>query len=113
MFTDPALVRASDPGPVEGNAVLAYLEAFDSRREEVEELEQHYGAGGLGDVALKRQLDDVLQALLEPSRSRHALLARDPAAVLAMVRSGSERARPVAASVLSDVREVFSLNDHG
>jgi tryptophanyl-tRNA synthetase len=113
MFTDPGHVRASDPGRVEGNVVFAYLEAFDSRREEVEGLKQRYREGGLGDMALKRRLDEVLQAVLEPIRSRRRLLARDPAAVLAIIGSGSNRAHDTAASVLSDVREVFFLNDHG
>jgi tryptophanyl-tRNA synthetase len=113
MFTDPAHVRVSDPGRVEGNVVFAYLDAFDSRHEEVENLKQQYRRGGLGDVALKRRLDEILQTLLEPIRARRALLARDPGAVLATIRSGSERARSGAASVLSDVREVFFLNDHG
>jgi tryptophanyl-tRNA synthetase len=93
--------------------VFAYLDAFDSRHEEVENLKQQYRRGGLGDVALKRRLDEILQTLLEPIRARRALLARDPGAVLATIRSGSERARSGAASVLSDVREVFFLNDHG
>lgn len=113
MFTDPGHLHASDPGRVEGNVVFAYLEAFDSRREEVEALRERYREGGLGDVALKRRLDEVLQAVLEPIRSRRALFARDPAAVLAIIRSGSERAHDPAASVLSDVRKVFFLNDEG
>jgi tryptophanyl-tRNA synthetase len=113
MFTDPGHVRASDPGHVEGNVVFAYLDAFDAQREEVEALKQRYRDGGLGDVLLKRRLEEVLQALLEPIRSRRALLARDPATVLAIIRSGSERAHGVAASVLSDVRDVFFLNDNG
>ena len=113
MFTDPEHVRASDPGHVEGNVVFAYLDAFDAQREEVEALKQRYRDGGLGDVLLKRRLEEVLQALLEPIRSRRALLARDPATVLAIIRSGSERAHSVAASVLSNVRDVFFLNDNG
>jgi tryptophanyl-tRNA synthetase len=113
MFTDPGHLRASDPGRVEGNVVFAYLEAFDSRGEEVEALKQRYREGGLGDVALKNRLDEVLQAVLEPIRSRRAQLARDPAAVLAIIRSGSKRAHDTAASVLSEVREIFFLNDHG
>jgi len=113
MFTDPGHVRVSDPGRVEGNVVFAYLDAFDGRREEVEALKQRYREGGLGDILLKRRLEEVLQALLEPIRSRRALLARDPATVLAIIRSGSERAHSVAASVLADVREVFFLNDQG
>jgi tryptophanyl-tRNA synthetase len=55
---------------------------------------------------------DVRRNMLEPIRSRRAQLARDPAAVLAITRSGSGRAHDTAASVLSDVREVFFLNDH-
>lgn len=113
MFTDPTHLRASDPGHVERNVVFAYLDAFDAQREEVETLKQRYRDGGLGDVLLKRRLEEVLQALLEPIRSRRALLARDPAAVLAIIRAGSERAHGVAASVLSEVRDVFFLNDHG
>lgn len=110
MFTDPAHVRVSDPGHVEGNVVFAYLEAFDPRRDEVAELERRYRSGGLGDVALKRRLEEVLQSLLEPVRARRELLARDPDSVLAMLRAGTERARPVVAAVLADVREVFSLS---
>jgi tryptophanyl-tRNA synthetase len=110
MFTFPALVRASDPGHVEGNVVFAYLEAFDPRHDEVLELEQRYRVGGLGDVALKRRLEEVLQSLLEPLRSRRELLARDPDSVLAMIHAGTERARPVVAAVLADVREVFFLS---
>ena len=110
MLTDPAHVRASDPGHVEGNVVFAYLEAFDPRRDEVAELERRYRAGGLGDVALKRRLEELLQSLLEPVRSRRELLARDPDRVMAMIRAGTERAQPLVAAVLADVREVFFLS---
>jgi tryptophanyl-tRNA synthetase len=110
MFTDPAHVRASDPGHVEGNVVFAYLEAFDPRRDEVAELERQYRAGGLGDVALKRRLEELLQSLLEPVRSRRELLARDSDSVLATIRAGTERAQPLVAAVLADVREVFFLS---
>ncbi|HEX6533364.1 MAG TPA: tryptophan--tRNA ligase [Gemmatimonadaceae bacterium] len=111
MYTDPGHVRASDPGTVEGNVVFAYLEAFDPDQGEVAALEAHYRKGGLGDVAVKRRLEDVLQALLEPIRSRRAALASDPGAVLAAIRHGTERAREVVASVLSDVRAAFLLED--
>lgn len=112
MFTDPGHIRVSDPGRLEGNVVFAYLDAFDTRHAEVEVLKQQYREGGLGDVILKRRLEEVLQALLEPIRARRSLLARDPASVLATIRAGSERAHQVAASVLSDVRDVFLLNDN-
>src|SRR5690606_29827890 len=77
MFTDPGHLRASDPGRVEGNVVFAHLDAFDPDRDAVEALKEHYRAGGLGDMAVKRRLEELLQALLEPIRSRRAELAAD------------------------------------
>ena len=111
MFTDPGHVRASDPGRVEGNVVFAHLRAFDPRRDEVAALEARYQKGGLGDVALKRRLEEVLQELVAPIRARRELLAREPGEVMEVVRRGSERGRAVAASVVSDVRRVFALDD--
>ena len=109
MFTDPGHLRASDPGRVEGNVVFAHLRAFDPDQGVVDELEAHYRRGGLGDAALKRRLEELLQALLAPIRERRAALAGDPGAVLDVVRQGSERARETAAAVLDDVRRLFHL----
>ena len=109
MYTDPGHVRASDPGAVEGNVVFAYLHAFDPDQPAVNALAEHYRRGGLGDAALKRRLDELLQSLLAPIRARRAALAADPAAVLALLDSGTARARERAAAVLDDVRESFHL----
>lgn len=84
MFTDPTHVRASDPGHVEGNVVFAYLDAFDPEREGVEALKAQYRRGGLGDVALKRRLENVLVTLLKPIRTRREALARAPDEVLSI-----------------------------
>jgi tryptophanyl-tRNA synthetase len=111
MFTDPGHVRASDPGRVEGNVVFEYLRAFDPDAAAVAELEAGYRAGGLGDLALKRRLEEVLQELLAPIRARRAELAGDRDQVRALVERGSARAREVAASVLADVRAVFHLDE--
>jgi tryptophanyl-tRNA synthetase len=109
MYTDPGHVRASDPGHVEGNVVFAYLRAFDPDQEAVTGLEAHYQRGGLGDMTVKRRLDDVLQALIAPIRERRAAFAADPGEVLAIVARGTARARAVAAAVLADVRAVFHV----
>jgi tryptophanyl-tRNA synthetase len=110
MFTDPGHLRASDPGRVEGNVVFAYLDAFDPNRAEVEELKTRYRAGGLGDSALKRRLEDVLESLVAPVRARRSELAEDPAAVEVLLRTGTARTRETAAGVLRDVRAVFALD---
>ena len=109
MYTDPGHLRVSDPGSVEGNVVFAYLDAFDPDQVAVGELKTQYRHGGLGDVALKRRLTDVLQTVIAPIRSRRALYARDSDAVLEIIRAGSHRSRATAASVVRDVRSIFSL----
>ena len=109
MYTDPGHLRVSDPGKVEGNVVFAYLDAFDPERGEVEELKARYRAGGLGDSALKRRLEALLQALLEPIRARRLEAMADRAALLEVLRTGTARSREVAAQVLTDVRGVFGV----
>jgi tryptophanyl-tRNA synthetase len=109
MYTDPAHVRVEDPGEVDGNVVFAHLRAFDPDAAAVAELEERYRRGGLGDVALKRRLEAVLEAVIAPIRDRRSELARDPDLVDAVLARGTARARAVAAGVLADVRAVFSL----
>jgi tryptophanyl-tRNA synthetase len=109
MYTDPNHLRASDPGRVEGNVVFAYLDAFDPDVDAVAELKAHYTRGGLGDVTLKRRLNDILQAFIEPIRDRRAVFAQDHEAVIAMLREGTARAAVRTEAVLRDVRDVFAL----
>jgi tryptophanyl-tRNA synthetase len=109
MYTDPGHVRASDPGRVEGNVVFAHLDAFDPDTEAVAELKEHYRRGGLGDVALKRRLEGVLEDVIAPMRKRRAELASDRSYVRAVLREGTARGDEITHSVLRDVREAFSL----
>src|SRR5690349_1757172 len=66
MYTDAQHLRASDPGHVEGNVVFAYLDAFDPDTAAVEALKARYRHGGLGDVVLKRRLEEVLEKVIAP-----------------------------------------------
>lgn len=109
MYTDPEHKRASDPGKVEGNVVFAYLDAFDTRQEEVAELKSRYRRGGLGDVVVKARLTDVLEGVVAPIRARRVKLAADQSYLREILREGTERARALTSSVLDDVRAVFAL----
>ncbi len=113
MYTDPNHVRASDPGTVEGNVVFTYLDAFDTDETAVAELKAQYRRGGLGDVAVKRRLDSILQELLAPIRERRAAYARDPGYVLDLLRAGTAKAKAVTQATLDEVRSglgLFSLD---
>jgi tryptophanyl-tRNA synthetase len=109
MYTDPQHVRADLPGVVEGNPVFSYLDAFEPDEAAVEELERRYRAGGLGDVAVKRRLIEVLEAFLAPIRTRRSELARDPAMVERILREGTARGRVVARQTLGEVRRALHL----
>jgi tryptophanyl-tRNA synthetase len=110
MFTDPNHLRVEDPGQVEGNVVFTYLDAFDPDLAAVEELKARYRHGGLGDMVIKRRLEEQLQSLLAPIRERREALARDPAQVMAILKQGTQQARNVAARTLSEVKNAMGLS---
>jgi len=110
MYTDPNHVRVEDPGNVEGNVVFTYLDVFDDDKEKVQELKEHYTRGGLGDVKIKRYLNDVLQAKLEPIRNRREEYAKDPEYVMDILKKGSEKAEKVAEKTLKNVKDAMGIN---
>ncbi|EKQ50235.1 MULTISPECIES: tryptophan--tRNA ligase [unclassified Clostridium] len=109
MYTDPNHIRVEDPGQIEGNTVFTYLDVFASDKDTVEEMKEHYKRGGLGDVKVKRYLNEVLQAELEPIRNRRIELEKDIDSVYKMLKDGSDKARAVAANTLREVREAIGL----
>lgn len=110
MYTDPGHIRVEDPGKVEGNVVFTYLDIFDDNKEKVAELKEHYQRGGLGDVKIKRYLNDVLQAKLAPIRERREEYAKDTGYILEMLKEGSENAERVAAQTLDNVKRAMGIN---
>lgn len=119
MYTDPTHIQVSDPGHIEGNTVFTYLDAF-SRDEHFErylpeyanldELKAHYTRGGLGDMKVKKFLNNVLQEELEPIRNRRKEFEKDIHGVYDMLKVGSDKAREVAAETLSEVKEAMKIN---
>ncbi|MCU6747652.1 tryptophan--tRNA ligase [Faecalicatena acetigenes] len=119
MFTDPEHIRVEDPGKLEGNTVFTYLDAF-CRPEyfpeflpdyaDLDELKAHYKRGGLGDMKVKRFLNKVLQAELEPIRNRRKEYQKDIPYVYEILKKGSEKAEETAAQTLHDVKEAMKIN---
>lgn len=109
MFTDPNHLRASDPGRVEGNVVFTYLDAFDEDSAAVADLKDRYRRGGLGDSVVKKRLNGVLQAVLEPIRSRRRALAGDRGYVLGVVKEGTIKAQEITEATLREVRAALGL----
>ncbi|NJP40802.1 tryptophan--tRNA ligase [Oscillospiraceae bacterium HV4-5-C5C] len=119
MFTDPGHLRVADPGKVEGNPVFTYLDAFSTPEHfaafwpdypDLAALKAHYQRGGLGDMKVKRFLNEVLQSILRPIRERREELAKDPAYVWEVLRQGSAVAREEADHTLQQVRQAMKLD---
>ena len=109
MYTDPNHIRVEDPGQVEGNTVFTYLDVFAKDKDAVEEMKEHYKRGGLGDMKVKKYLNEVMQAELEPIRNRRIEFAKDIDAVYDMLKAGSDKARAVAADTLRKVRTAIGI----
>lgn len=119
MFTDPNHIRVQDPGKVEGNPVFIYLDAF-CRPEHFEEflpnynnldeLKAHYQRGGLGDVKVKKFLNNVIQSELEPIRNRRKMWEKNLPDVYDILKKGSAAARETAAKTLDDVRHSMRID---
>ena len=108
-YTDPGHIKIDDPGQIEGNMVFIYLDAFASDRKKVQELKEHYRRGGLGDVAVKNYLVEVLENSLAPIRVKRKELEKDPAEVMKILKRGTERARLVAVQTLKDTKEAMGI----
>ena len=114
-----ALERVQDPGKVEGNPVFIYLDAF-SRPEHfaeflpeyqnLDELKAHYQRGGLGDVKIKKFLNAVMQAELEPIRTRRKEWEQRLPEVVEILKEGSAVAEQTAAATLADVRKSMRID---
>ena len=119
MYTDPNHLLVSDPGNTKDNPVFLYLDAFCTDQHfarylpdyaNLDELKAHYERGGLGDVKVKKFLNNVLQETLEPIRTRRQELAKDPAAVMDILRQGSGAAKEAAAQTLDKVKHAMQID---
>ncbi len=119
MYTDPQHLLVSDPGHLEGNTVFTYLDAFCKPEHferylpdyaNLDELKAHYTRGGLGDVKVKKFLNNIVQEELEPIRKRRKEYEKDIPEVYNILRKGTEAAREVAAQTLSEVKSAMKIN---
>ena len=119
MFTDPNHLRIEDPGEVENNPVFIYLDAFckDEYFAEflpdyanLEELKAHYKRGGLGDVKVKKFLNNVIQEELRPIRERRKEWEKKIPDVYEILKQGSIIAKQAAAETLHEVRKAMKIN---
>ncbi|MGU3289879.1 tryptophan--tRNA ligase [Acinetobacter radioresistens] len=109
MYTDPNHLRIEDPGQVEGNVVFTYLDAFDTNKEELEELKAHYRHGGLGDGTVKKRLEGILKELIGPIRERRAELQKDPDYIMDVLRQGTQKCQVITQQTLDEIKSGLGM----
>ena len=119
MYTDPNHLRVEDPGETENNPVFIYLDAFCKPEhfeefwpeyKNLDELKAHYQRGGLGDVKVKKFLNNVIQAELAPIRERRKMWEQKTDEVYEILKQGSLKAKEVAGETLANVRNAMKIN---
>ena len=119
MYTDPDHVHVEDPGKVEGNVVFTYLDVFSKPEDfekylpeykNLDELKAHYTGGGLGDMKIKKFLNNILQDLIKPIRERRKELEKDTDKIFEILRAGTKRAREVAFKNLIKLKTNMGIN---
>lgn len=119
MYTDPNHLRVEDPGNTENNPVFIYLDAFCNpahfeefwpEYQNLDELKAHYQRGGLGDVKVKKFLNNIIQAELAPIRERRKMWEQKTDEVYEILKKGSLEAKEVAAQTLANVRDAMKIN---
>lgn len=119
MFTDPTHLRREDPGHVEGNPVFTYLDAFCKNEyfaeylpdyKNLDELKAHYQRGGLGDMVVKKFLNNVIQTELRPIRERRNDWEKRLPDVYEILKQGTVKARATAAQTLSEVKHAMRID---
>lgn len=119
MYTDPNHIRVEDPGSLEGNCVFTYLDAFSTQENfkeflpdyaNLDELKEHYQRGGLGDVKVKKFLNNVLQKELEPIRAKRHEFEKDIPEVYNILQKGTRTAYEAAQQTLDEVKAAMKIN---
>ncbi|MDD2973040.1 MAG: tryptophan--tRNA ligase [Lachnospiraceae bacterium] len=119
MYTDPEHIKVEDPGKIEGNCVFTYLDAFSTPEdfaeflpdyENLQALKDHYQRGGLGDVKVKKFLNNVLQKQLEPIRARRHEYEKNIPEVYDILQRGTKIAYEAADETLKEVKNAMKIN---
>ena len=115
MYTDPKRIRVTDPGETdpEKNPLWAFHETFNPDKTWVDEHREMYAGGKVGDVAVKKKLVEVLNALIDPIRTRRRQYEQRPDDVLDVLRAGTRRANEVAEETLALAKQAMKQDYFG
>lgn len=101
--TDPARQRRTDPGNPDVCNIFSYHKIF-STEEEQTQCAEGCRTAGIGCLDCKKILIGHVKEMIGPVRDRREELLARPADILDVLRSGADRARPIAEKTMDEVR---------
>ena len=118
MYTDPDHLKVEDPGKVEGNMVFTYLDVFAtddqikkySEFNSLSEMKSKYQQGGLGDVAIKKVLFEVIEEILTPIREKRKYYEENIDLVKEILEKGTMEAKKDASKTLKEVKKAIGID---
>ena len=119
MYTDPNHIRIEDPGSVLNNTVFTYLDAFctDEHFEKylpeyknLDDLKKHYECGGVGDVLIKKFLNNIMQEILTPIRERRKYYEEHKEEIYNMLKQDTKKAIELTNITLNEVKSIIGIN---
>ena len=118
MYTDPDHIKVEDPGKVEGNMVFLYLDVFATDEQikkysefnSLSEMKSKYQEGGLGDVAIKKVLYEVIEEILTPIREKRKYYEENIDLVKEILKKGTEAAKADASKTLKEVKKAIGID---
>ena len=119
MYTDPNHIRIEDPGSVLNNTVFTYLDAFctDEHFEKylpeyknLDDLKKHYECGGVGDVLIKKFLNNIMQEILTPIRERRKYYEEHKEEIYNMLKQDTKKAIELTNITLNEVKSAIGIN---
>ncbi|MDP9159031.1 MAG: tryptophan--tRNA ligase [Acidobacteriota bacterium] len=108
MVTDPARVRRTDPGNPDVCPVGDLHKIF-SDRATLAKVDEGCRTAGIGCIECKGWAADSLVQVLNPMQERRRKYETNPRLAWDILEAGSNRARKVASSTMTEVREAMGL----
>jgi tryptophanyl-tRNA synthetase len=108
MVTDPARVRRSDPGNPDVCPVGDLHKIF-SDQPTIAKVNEGCRSAGIGCIECKGWAADALVSILNPMQERRQKYENNPKLAWDILEAGSTRARRVANTTMSDVRQAMGL----
>ena len=92
------------------NIQCKFHERVEVSYKNMKELKAHYERGGLGDMKVKRFLNNVLQDILEPVREKRKYFENHIDDVIEILKKGCEKANKKANATLAKMKRSMGID---